>query len=121
MDPISEQAALKTTQSAGLDLVAETVERIVGPVHDRYLACYAVRTKGGYVAYAKVCDAQPECVWESIPGAKITSGIHPGADDALDDAIAKATLELANPRRNRLRMLQHFLRKVGASASSIRR
>lgn len=40
-------------------------ESVIGPVDGYYVALYAVRERGGFVGYYKICSGTPSNCWES--------------------------------------------------------
>lgn len=106
----SDREGQEPTVPGGLELVESTEERIVGPVSGRYLACYVVRTKNGFVAYAKICLSIPDCPWSAAPGRKASSGPYETSEEAFEAVIAKCTEVLNRSPHERLRILRMFMK-----------
>ncbi|TFZ00963.1 hypothetical protein EZ313_21270 [Ramlibacter henchirensis] len=100
----------KTTLSGGLDTVGETEELVVGPVSGYYLACYTVRTRGGFVGYAKVCYSHPSCPWSVLSWRKISSGPHATSEEAFEAVVTRSKSVLAKARPERLSLLRMFMK-----------
>lgn len=74
------------------------MERITGPHHGFYIACYASETgaaAGGYLGYAKICRRRPESYWDANCLVKMCGeGLHADPAQALDEARQRALEQL---------------------------
>ena len=80
----------------GLATPGDPHEKVIGPVHGYYFACYTVQDRdGGYFGYAKLCARRPADVWDT-PGAtgKVTCGPYPHPERALVGVVTRARREL---------------------------
>lgn len=60
------------------------MEQITGPFHGYWLACYTVHTEAGHYAYAKLCIAKPDDVWETdFAVRKVSAGPYDDPAEAL--------------------------------------
>jgi hypothetical protein len=72
------------------------VEQITGPVHGYWLACYTVETDAGHYAYAKLCIAQPQDVWDAgYAVRKVGAGPYDDPAEALRLLIEHTRRKLA--------------------------
>jgi hypothetical protein len=72
------------------------VEQITGPVHGYWLACYTVQADGGHFAYAKLCIARPDDVWDANYAVrKVTAGPHQDPAEAIRLLVEHTTRKLA--------------------------
>jgi hypothetical protein len=74
------------------------MERITGPHHGFYIACYASDTGAsteGYLGYAKICRRRPESYWDANCLVKMCGeGLHADPAQALDEAQQCALKQL---------------------------
>lgn len=76
--------------------VLHSLERIVGPVHGYYLACYTIDSHEGPYGYAKICVGPPEEVWDAKYAVrKVGTGPFTSHAQALDGVVAHASARLA--------------------------
>lgn len=77
-------------------------ERVIGPVEGLYLACYAVRSLDGTVAYAKVCRSAPASLWDTRDAVrKLAAGPYQLDEAQAVDALAEAVTRLLQERARR--------------------
>jgi hypothetical protein len=72
------------------------MEQITGPVHGYWLACYTVPSEQGHYAYAKLCIAAPDDVWEAnFAVHKVGAGPCPDPAEAIRLLVERTTSRLA--------------------------
>jgi hypothetical protein len=72
------------------------VEQITGPVHGYWLACYTVETDTGHFAYAKLCIAQPDDVWDAgYAVRKVGAGPYDDPAEAIRLLVEHTTRKLS--------------------------
>ena len=72
------------------------MERISGPYKGYYIAAYTVGSGEHFVGYAKICNAEPQDVWNAQAVEKLTSATgYRNEQDALAAAEKKARQAIA--------------------------
>jgi hypothetical protein len=72
------------------------VEQINGPVHGYWLACYTVESEQGHYAYAKLCIAQPDDVWDAeFAVRKVGAGPYADPAEAIRLLVERTSRRLA--------------------------
>jgi len=66
------------------------IERIVGPIHGFYLACYTLELAGEFYGYAKICLTQVDDVWTARAERKISVGPCISELDAINAVVERA-------------------------------
>lgn len=78
-------------------------ERIVGPLHGFYLACYTAVHDGSHYGYAKVCAGPPGDVWEaSYAIRKLTIGPFRTSDQAMNAIVRHGGRQIADRSTSRV-------------------
>jgi hypothetical protein len=73
------------------------MERISGPYKGYYIAAYTVGSGENFVGYAKICNAEPQDVWNAQTVEKLTSAAgYRNEQDALAAAERKARQAVAD-------------------------
>ena len=70
------------------------MERIVGPIHGFYLACYTLEDDGRFYGYAKICLNHVTDVWTARAERKMAAGPCVSELDALNAVIERTRAHL---------------------------
>ena len=107
----SGAAWLPETMPSDLELKVHN-ERLAGPVHGYYLACYAVETDLGFFhGYAKVYVDRPVSVWGLRPAlAKYSAGPFDSKEQAIQGVVRKCNVELAQRETKANRLYRYLLK-----------
>lgn len=106
----SGPAALAETMPADLELKVHA-ERLIGPIHGYYLACYTIETDAGCLGYAKVFANRPQCVWGARTAvAKYSAGPFGTSEAAIDGVVLKCRQELGERSTKANRLYKYLLK-----------